>query len=111
MSSLNHTDNFAGRVSYAAAVISNRRNTSRAFDNCFENYDGDAVVAALVRRAEKNEQLAANLPRYICATSLEEAKGRYVGQKLSDVAREQRRLAEMRSAEMFARMEAQRLSA
>jgi len=65
MSRLNDPENFSGRVNYAAAVISNGRSTSRAFDNCFENFDGDEVVTILLRRAEKNAKLAANLPRYI----------------------------------------------
>jgi hypothetical protein len=90
MSSLNIPENFAGRVNFAALVISQGRPSSRSFDNCFENCDGDAVVAALVRRAEKNERLAANLPKYINASSLAEAKGRFPGQKLAAVAREMR---------------------
>lgn len=60
-----HTDDFAGRVNYAAAVISAGRRTSRAFDSCFENHDGDEVVAILLRRAEKNPRLAANIWRYL----------------------------------------------
>lgn len=58
-------DDFSGRVNYAAAVISNNRATSRAFDSCFENHDGDEVAAILVRRAEKNPRLAANIWRYL----------------------------------------------
>lgn len=76
MSALNRPDNFAGRVNYAAAVISTGRPTSRGFDNCFENYDGDEVCAALIRRAEKNPRLAANLWRYICKESATEAAER-----------------------------------
>ena len=63
-------DTFTARVDYAARVISKRRETSRAFDGCFENYDGDEVVAALILRARRNERIAANLPRYICAESI-----------------------------------------
>jgi hypothetical protein len=70
MSATNRPDNFAGRVNYAAQVIANKRGTSRAFDNCFENYDGDEVLAALVLRSQCNERLAANLPRYINAESI-----------------------------------------
>lgn len=56
---------FTYRVNYAADVIASARRTSREFDNCFENGDGNQVVAALVQRAQKNERLAANLWRYI----------------------------------------------
>lgn len=72
MSKLNRPENFAGRVSYAARVISLGRETSRAFDNCFENDDGDAVIAILARRAQKNPNIAANLYRYLVRESVEE---------------------------------------
>jgi hypothetical protein len=88
MSALNNPDNFAGRVNYAASVITQGRNTSRSFDNCFENYDGDAVAAALVRRAANNERLAANLYRYINEQSAREAAQLYEGRKLPEVSRE-----------------------
>lgn len=83
MSALNRPDNYAGRVNYAAKVISEGRPTSRAFDNCFENYDGDEVAAALVRRAEKNPRLAANLFRYIDRDSSEAAAERLKGKNLA----------------------------
>lgn len=95
-------DDFKGRVDYAASVIAARRNTSRAFDGCFENYDGDAVVVALVRRAERNERLAENLPRYICKSSLAEAVGRFEGQDLAEVARAMRGRAMARNGELAA---------
>lgn len=94
MSSLNKPENFAGRVRYAAYVISQGKNSTRALDNCFENHDGDAVAAALVRRAEKNEKLRANLFRYINRQIATEAYERFKGRKLSDVARELRADAE-----------------
>jgi hypothetical protein len=31
---------------------------SRAFDNCFENFDGDAVVWALMEKAARDEDIA-----------------------------------------------------
>jgi hypothetical protein len=63
MPSVYQDDNFAGRVAYAADCISRQRCIgSRSFDTCFEMNDGDAVVTALVRRAQKNPKLAAALP-------------------------------------------------
>ncbi len=97
MSRLNEPGNFAGRVSYAAFVITNKRNTTRAFDNCFENYDGDAVVAALVRRAEKNEKLRANLFSYLNEASAIGAYERLKGQKLAQAAREMRASAKAKA--------------
>lgn len=87
MSALNNPENFAGRVNYAAQVIANGRSPSRAFDNCFENHDGDEVAAALVRRAEHNERLRANLWRYLNRSSAEEAASRLAGQNLAEAAR------------------------
>lgn len=82
MSALNRPDNFAGRVDYAAAVIAAGRSTTRSFDNCFENSDGDAVAAALVRRSKNNPKLAANLWRYICRQTAEAAAHQLEGKNL-----------------------------
>lgn len=73
MTRTNDPDNFAGRVNLAALYISQGRRTSRAFDSCFENNDGDAVATALYRRAQKNPDgaLAANLWRYLSRDSVE----------------------------------------
>ena len=50
------SDNFKYRVAYAAQCFM-RGTRSRNFDNCFEMYDGEAVVVGLMRRAMKNEKL------------------------------------------------------
>lgn len=99
MSALNNPDNFAGRVNYAAKVISSGRPTSRAFDNCFENYDGDEVAAALVRRAEKNPRLAANLFRYINQQTATEAADRLEGKNLAKEAAATRARREQQARE------------
>lgn len=90
MPSLNDPENFAGRVNFAAFIITQGRSTSRSFDNCFENNDGDAVAAALVRRAQKNERLRTNLFRYVCEATATEAAKRLEGQKLATAARAMR---------------------
>ena len=90
MSNLNKHNNYAGRVNYAAQIISKGGNTSRAFDNCFENYDGDAVAAALIRRSEKNERLRANLPRYLRMDLAIANFEQYKGKNLTEVARQLR---------------------
>ena len=61
MSRLNDPENFHGRVNYAAKVIAYGRRPTRAFDNCFENYDGDEVATVILRRSRKNARLAAKL--------------------------------------------------
>lgn len=70
---INDPDNFAGRVNLAALYISRGRRTSRNFDSCFENHDGDAVATALYRRAQANPDgdLARNLWRYLSRDSVE----------------------------------------
>lgn len=93
MSRLNEPENFAGRVAYAAKVIAYGRSPSRAFDNCFENHDGDEVATAILRRAGKNARIAANLHRYLNLASAEVAARRLADiptRKLSVVARETR---------------------
>lgn len=111
MSALNRPDNFAGRVNYAAAVISEGRPTSRGFDNCFENHDGDAVAAALVRRAEKNPRLAANLWRYLCRQTAEEAAAKLAGKNLAEEAARMRAEAKASFEEFMARRAAAQVGA
>lgn len=65
------TENFAGRVDFAARVISSGRATTRNFDNCFENDDAECVIAALLKRASKNSRLAANFSRYLVPADMD----------------------------------------
>jgi hypothetical protein len=55
-------DAFTARVNYAAQCFM-RGTRSRRFDGCFEMFDGEAVVTALVRRARKNPRLCAAIAR------------------------------------------------
>ena len=84
---------FTDRVNYAARHIVSGRPTTRTFDSCFECFDGEAVVLALCRRAEKNERLRQALPRYIAETSIREIPPRYVNRDPQDVSREHRSIA------------------
>ncbi|MDN5925597.1 MAG: hypothetical protein L0I29_00805 [Hyphomicrobiales bacterium] len=93
MSRLNDPENFRGRVNYAARVIAYGRRATRAFDNCFENYDGDEVATAILRRSKKNARLAANLQRYLSVASIEAAAQRLADvptRKLPEIARQTR---------------------
>jgi hypothetical protein len=93
MSRLNDPENFRGRVNYAAKVIAYGRSPTRAFDNCFENYDGDEVATVILRRSRKNARLAANLQRYLSLSSIEAAAERLADvptRKLPEVARQTR---------------------
>jgi hypothetical protein len=100
-----HND-FQARVDYAARVISEGRPTSRKFDSTCENDDGDAVCAALMRRAEKNERLRVNLFRYINRESATEAYERLMGRNLAEAAREMRDKWQADRAADWARYEA-----
>jgi hypothetical protein len=93
MSRLNDPENFRGRVNYAAQVIAYGRRPTRAFENCFENHDGDEVATVILRRSRKNARLAANLQRYLSLFSIEEAAERLANvptRKLPEVARQTR---------------------
>jgi len=48
---------FQYRVGFAASYMVRGISDSRALDNCFEMFDGDLVVTALVRRAMQNRRL------------------------------------------------------
>jgi hypothetical protein len=48
---------FNARVKYARECFYSRDTKKRAFDDCFENSDGDAVVTALVRMCETDDIL------------------------------------------------------
>ena len=65
MPSVYRTDNFAGRVNYAATVISRKGGHTRHFDTCFEMDDATEVAVAVYRRSLKNPKLAANIWNYI----------------------------------------------
>lgn len=86
MSNLNNPDNFKGRVDFAAFVIRKGLQPSRSFDDCFENGDGDAVAAALVRRAKVNPAIAANLWRYLNRETAEAAFAKYGAENLTACA-------------------------
>jgi hypothetical protein len=108
MSRLNDPGNFRGRVNYAAKVIAYGRRPTRAFDSCFENYDGDEVATAILRRSKKNARLAANLRRYLSLASIEAAAERLADvptRKLPEIARQTRA---RRKAEFDAWFEQQR---
>lgn len=110
MSRINDPENFRGRVNYAAKVIAYGRRPTRAFDNCFENYDGDEVATAILRRSKKNARLAANLQRYLSLASIEAAAERLANvptRKLPEIARQTRA---RRKAEFDVWFEQQRTS-
>lgn len=76
---MTYQEGFKKRVNFAANYISAGRKTTRTFDSCFENYDGDAVATALVRRAQAkpNGKLAKNLWRYISKETVEPVVAKY----------------------------------
>jgi hypothetical protein len=87
-------ENFIGRVNLAASYIAAGRHTTRTFDTCFEMWDGDAVAAALVRRADANPsgKLAKNLFHYITEDTAREASVR-LGSDLAAEAAKQREVS------------------
>jgi hypothetical protein len=53
-----------GRVNYAIQCIQRGSTDGRAFDACFEMFDGDEVVTAIIRRAEKNPRIMSALEHW-----------------------------------------------
>jgi hypothetical protein len=109
MPSVYDPENYAGRVSLAAFYISQRRESSRAFDTCFEMYDGDAVAVALWRRAQAkpNSDLAGFLRCYLNMADIEKLATANAHRKnLTAWARELRAEGERATAAMFAELEA-----
>lgn len=103
-----HAADFNARVTLAAQTIARGGETSRKFDTCFEMHDGDAVVAALVRRARSNPVLAKNLPRYISADSLAAAPQNLADhENLTGWARELRLKAQEDHLKWLAKMDAE----
>lgn len=99
---------FGERVRLAAAYITSRRPTTRAFDTCFEMYDGDAVGVALLRRAEADPTgpLAVNLWQYLGEKSVRAAAARLAHVPTAKLAAEARRLRHEGHAERDAQIEA-----
>jgi len=63
---LNIPEAFAYRVNYAARCLQTKHygdTGCRGLDNCFENYDGELVVTALVRRSQGNPKLREAIAR------------------------------------------------
>ncbi len=79
MESVYQDDNFHGRVNFAASYISAGRQTTRAFDSCFEMNDGAAVALALYRRTLKkpSTKLAQNIWRYLVRETIEREAAEY----------------------------------
>lgn len=114
MTRTNDPENFAGRVSLAALYISQGNRTTRAFDNCFENADGDAVAVALYRRAQKSPDgpIARNLWRYLARESVERTAAENAHRKnLTQWARELRAESAAAWAKAMAEMKAKQAAA
>lgn len=105
-------DAFAYRVDFAARVISSgQRSTTRAFDTCFEMYDGDAVAVALYRRSRRNPKLRANIWRYLTRAHIVALAWKHRRKSRADLATwaaDLRRKAKEASARMMAARDAER---
>lgn len=70
-------DAYTYRVDFAAKRISEGGGTTRAFDTCFEMWDGDGVAVALYRRSRRNPKLKRNLFKYLNRSSVVQAAWRH----------------------------------
>lgn len=106
---------FQARVNFAAAYIAAGKKSTRRFDTCFEMWDGDAVAAALVRRADKRPtgNLAANLFRYIGEKEARECSarlGKNLGAEAARIRDEQQRRSAIDIARWAAENEAAKIA-
>lgn len=70
---------FKWRVETAARCISSGRTTGRTFSGCFEWMDGDAVLLALLRRAERRPgtKMASRMTEVFVDRSMREISEKY----------------------------------
>lgn len=77
---------FKGRVNFVARAMLAGSEPTRRFFGCFEMEDGDAVCAALVRRARKSPRLASVLYRYLTRARVDETAAKLEGRNLEKEA-------------------------
>jgi hypothetical protein len=59
-----HPDAFSARVEHAIHCLVHDQMESRDNDTCYEMFDGDAVVTAILRRAATNPRLRASFAKH-----------------------------------------------
>ena len=115
MPSVYDKDAFSRRVNYAAQCFKRGTSGTRHFDTCFEMDDGDAVVTALVRRADKDPALHAAIAKRWGGTfpqSWLDTAAQYAGvRNLTALARQQREEADRARSERDTAWETQRQAA
>jgi hypothetical protein len=81
------TNGFNNRVTTAASHMSSGRSITRNLDNCFENFDGDAVALALYLRTLKNPntKLAANIWKYLSEDMCMSMMDKYTQRTMSEL--------------------------
>jgi hypothetical protein len=97
-------NNFIGRVNYAAHCFVRRSGLGgRHFAACFEMADGDAVITALIRRADKNSRLrAAILREFVSAGGDYPNSWKAVAEPLKDIPTRKLSLAAAEQRARFA---------
>mgnify|MGYP001159347238 FL=1 len=111
MKSVYDKDNFIGRVNYAAQCFIRKTSATRHADTCFEMFDGDAVVTALVRRAQHNPKLYAAIAKQWSGAFPQgwiDTEARYASwptRRLSILARDLRIIGQRESDDRLTRMQ------
>lgn len=102
-------ENFSARVNLASRVISKKGRSTRAFEACFEMYDGDEVAVAVYRRSKKNPRLNKNIWDYLSRKSIAPVAFKMRNVKTRDLSKAAKATRERRVAEMKAYWEAEAL--
>ena len=76
---------FSVRMWRAVAFIDSGATHYRQLDEAFENWDGDAMCAALYTLALKRPKLAANIRRYVSPPDQFEGSAALMGQPMSAI--------------------------
>ncbi len=91
---------FDRRVTVAATHISKGHPSTRHFDSCFENFDGDAVALALYLRTLKrpDTKLAKNIWKYLDKNSVPSLMDEYHHRTLKELRQLSDEIKEIKTA-------------
>lgn len=103
-------DNFQARVDYAVLCAIRGTTQGRSFDTCFEMWDGEFVLEAVRRRAERNPKLAAVM-HVFSQPHLERVKAQFSAmsrKELKEAAATERKRCQAASDARIAELQSQR---
>lgn len=104
MSEFWQLDGFADRVNFAVHCLETGRTSSRDLDTCFEMYDGDEVLALVLRRANYRPLLASAILRTFDTDTILRVTKQFAGQderQVAELSRERRARCKAECARLY----------